>query len=123
MTLNILVQFLNLFCIFRFNIQSGLWRDSYGVDLVHGNPVRGVAVHQLNEVTVTGSMKGMVNFWRFKCNGKKHSFIRKIEIEQKPSKSSTNCALDVLIIALIEIISAVTFLSEVFSIHNCFYSF
>lgn len=53
----------------RFNIQSGIWQEHYGEKYAHECPVRGVAVDQLNQVTVTGSMRGVVSFWRFKCKG------------------------------------------------------
>ncbi|XP_044756628.1 WD repeat-containing protein 36 [Coccinella septempunctata] len=55
----------------RFNIQSGIWKENYGSEYAHDSPVRGVAVDQLNQVTVTGSTKGELTFWRFKCNGSK----------------------------------------------------
>ncbi|XP_056632205.1 WD repeat-containing protein 36 [Diorhabda sublineata] len=52
----------------RFNMQSGIWRDSYGNQKAHSNPVRGVTSDTLNQVIITGG-GCEVKFWRFKCKG------------------------------------------------------
>lgn len=54
----------------RFNIQSGLYKCSYGTPLAHKGPVRGVAVDALNQMVVSGGRDGYVNFWHFKLSGK-----------------------------------------------------
>nr|XP_022919949.1 WD repeat-containing protein 36 [Onthophagus taurus] len=55
----------------RFNIQSGLWRDSYGKPQAHEGPVRGISVDNLNQiVTSGGGSDSLIKFWTFKCQNK-----------------------------------------------------
>lgn len=54
----------------RFNIQSGLHRDTYGVPRAHNTPVRGVTADSLNNIVVTAGSDAAIKFWSFKCNGK-----------------------------------------------------
>lgn len=54
----------------RFNIQSGLHRNSYGTPQAHKGPVRGVAVDSLNQIIISGGRDGYVKFWYFKGSGK-----------------------------------------------------
>ncbi|XP_072399181.1 WD repeat-containing protein 36 [Diabrotica undecimpunctata] len=49
----------------RFNMQSGIWRDSYGNPKAHKYPVRGISSDTLNQFVVTGG-GNEVKFWRFK---------------------------------------------------------
>ncbi|KAJ8920542.1 hypothetical protein NQ315_005411 [Exocentrus adspersus] len=53
----------------RFNIQSGLWRDSYGNPKGHDSAVRGVMTDTLNQLTVSGGGDGKIKFWKFKSQG------------------------------------------------------
>ncbi|XP_060525873.1 WD repeat-containing protein 36 [Cylas formicarius] len=56
----------------RFNMQSGIWRDSYGTPKAHGGAVRGLATDALNKIVVTGGGEGLVKFWKFKSKGSDH---------------------------------------------------
>lgn len=56
--------------VFRFNIQSGIWRGTYGKTQAHTCAVRGVATDNLNVLTISGGSKGTVKFWSFKNPGK-----------------------------------------------------
>lgn len=59
-----------IYCVvFRFNIQSGLWRCAYGKTKAHSAPVRGVATDCLNQIVATGGTDGKVKFWPFKYKG------------------------------------------------------
>ncbi|KAK3090298.1 hypothetical protein FSP39_010724 [Pinctada imbricata] len=49
-----------------FNLQSGIYRGSYGDPAAHECAVRGVATDGLNQITVTAGADGRVKFWRFK---------------------------------------------------------
>ncbi|XP_074033556.1 WD repeat-containing protein 36 [Leptinotarsa decemlineata] len=53
----------------RFNMQSGIWRDSYGNPKAHDGYVRGVATDGLNQIVITGSSDSLIKFWRFKNKG------------------------------------------------------
>ncbi|XP_063909551.1 WD repeat-containing protein 36 [Zophobas morio] len=53
----------------RFNMQSGLWRDSYGSPKAHDSSVRGVITDSLNQLTTTGGSDCRIKFWRFKNKG------------------------------------------------------
>ncbi|VEN56885.1 unnamed protein product [Callosobruchus maculatus] len=63
----------------RFNIQSGIWRDSYGNPKAHENAVRGVAVDNFNQVVISGSSDSTIKFWRFKNKGTDHLTSLKVE--------------------------------------------
>lgn len=55
----------------RFNIQSGLHRNSYGApNAAHQGAVRGLASDNLNQYVVSGCSEGLVKFWLFKKKGK-----------------------------------------------------
>lgn len=49
-----------------FNIQSGQFRGTYGVEKAHDGIVRGVATDGLNQVTVSGGSDKILKFWQFK---------------------------------------------------------
>lgn len=53
----------------RFNIQSGLIRDSYGTPSAHSVAIRGVATDSLNQKVITGCGDGRIKFWKFKNKG------------------------------------------------------
>lgn len=50
----------------RFNVQSGLWRTTYGNPKAHDQSVRGIATDGLNQVAVTGGSDATIKFWKFK---------------------------------------------------------
>ncbi|KAF5270441.1 hypothetical protein FQR65_LT05629 [Abscondita terminalis] len=50
----------------RFNIQSGLWRCSYGESNAHDGTVRGVITDSLNQIVVSGGSDQKIKFWKFK---------------------------------------------------------
>lgn len=54
----------------RFNMQSGLWRDTYG-NPAHSSAVRGVASDTLNKVIITGGSDAKIKFWSFKSQNNK----------------------------------------------------
>lgn len=64
----------------RFNIQSGLCRDSYGDPKAHDSSVRGITTDALNQIAITGSNDGFIKFWRFKCKGTNH--LSKLHVEE-----------------------------------------
>lgn len=64
----------------RFNIQSGLHRDSYGESVAHHTPVRGVIADALNSIVVTGGSDAYLKFWAFKC--KQTKFKTKLLLEE-----------------------------------------
>ncbi|KAJ8961645.1 hypothetical protein NQ314_005897 [Rhamnusium bicolor] len=53
----------------RFNMQSGLWRDSYGKSKAHESPIRGVTTDTLNQITISGGSDSRIKFWRFQNKG------------------------------------------------------
>ncbi|KAB0802314.1 hypothetical protein PPYR_04500 [Photinus pyralis] len=53
----------------RFNIQSGLWRDSYGTPNAHEGCVRGITTDSLNQITISGGSDAKIQFWKFKNKG------------------------------------------------------
>ncbi|EEZ98071.1 WD repeat-containing protein 36 [Tribolium castaneum] len=53
----------------RFNMQSGIWRDSYGAPKAHDASVRGVTTDPLNQMTISGSSDCKIKFWKFKNKG------------------------------------------------------
>ncbi|XP_017774873.1 PREDICTED: WD repeat-containing protein 36 [Nicrophorus vespilloides] len=62
----------------RFNVQSGLFRASYGKPKAHKSFVRGVCCDILNQVVMTGGNDGYIKFFSFK-DGKNQ--ISKIHLE------------------------------------------
>ncbi|CAH1267292.1 WDR36 [Branchiostoma lanceolatum] len=56
-----------------YNIQSGIYRGSYGNLKAHNASVRGVAVDGLNQVTVTGAADCLLKFWKFKSKQLLHT--------------------------------------------------
>lgn len=53
----------------RFNIQSGLHRDTYGAPKAHDTAVRGIFVDALNQFVCSGGGNGVIKFWNFKSKG------------------------------------------------------
>ncbi|XP_033115052.1 WD repeat-containing protein 36-like [Anneissia japonica] len=49
-----------------YNIQSGIFRGSFGNPTAHNGPIRGAAVDGLNQVAITGASDGYIKFWQFK---------------------------------------------------------
>lgn len=57
----------NIGNIERFNIQSGIHRASYGLQIRgHKGPVRGVTVDSLNQVVLSAGQDALLKFWPFK---------------------------------------------------------
>lgn len=55
----------------RFNIQSGIHRQTYGgKKLAHKSAVRGVQSDCLNQMVISGDSDGIVKFWNFTGNTK-----------------------------------------------------
>ncbi|RWS08175.1 WD repeat-containing protein 36-like isoform X2 [Dinothrombium tinctorium] len=50
----------------KHNIQSGIYRGSFGKDKAHDGPIQGVVSDLLNQVVVSGGIDGFIKFWRFK---------------------------------------------------------
>ncbi|ERL92025.1 WD repeat-containing protein 36 isoform X1 [Dendroctonus ponderosae] len=67
----------------RFNIQSGIWRGTYGDPKAHESSIRGVATDGLNQVTITGGSDGLLKFWRFKT--KKDELLSQLNVEESVS--------------------------------------
>ncbi|KAF7281628.1 hypothetical protein GWI33_004488 [Rhynchophorus ferrugineus] len=82
----------------RFNMQSGLWRDSYGKDKAHDVAVRGVAADTLNQMTITGDSTGLIKFWRFKCKGTE--YFAKVNVEEPISFFTLHRDSSMLAVAL-----------------------
>lgn len=61
-----------------FNMQSGICRGSYGDPKAHKSPIRGVAVDELNQITITGCSKGQIKFWVFKTKGKHEKYSKRV---------------------------------------------
>ncbi|CAH1373221.1 unnamed protein product [Tenebrio molitor] len=53
----------------RFNMQSGLWRDTYGNPKAHDSSARGVVTDTLNQLTISGGSDCKIKFWKFKNKG------------------------------------------------------
>ncbi|XP_046327932.2 WD repeat-containing protein 36-like [Haliotis rufescens] len=49
-----------------YNLQSGIFRGTFGTPTAHSCSVRGIAVDGLNQLVVTAGADGQVNFWKFK---------------------------------------------------------
>ncbi|XP_076646998.1 WD repeat-containing protein 36 [Halictus rubicundus] len=51
----------------KFNIQSGIHRNSYGSEKgAHNGPVKGVMVDSLNQTVITAGIDSFIKFWDFK---------------------------------------------------------
>ncbi|RWS24154.1 WD-repeat protein-like protein [Leptotrombidium deliense] len=50
----------------KFNVQSGIYRGSYGKDTAHDGAIQGVVSDSLNQLVVSGGVDGNIKFWRFK---------------------------------------------------------
>ncbi|CAG9772941.1 unnamed protein product [Ceutorhynchus assimilis] len=82
----------------RFNIQSGLWRDSYGDPKAHTSSIRGVATDGLNQITITAANDGVVKFWRFKNKAQEH--LSKLNLEESVSFFRSHRESSMLAVAL-----------------------
>lgn len=82
----------------RFNIQSGIHRDSYGNPTAHSGPIRGVEVDSLNKVVVTGGGDLVIKFWHFKCKG--GAFFNKLPVDEPISFFRTATDGSLLAVAL-----------------------
>ncbi|ESO94510.1 hypothetical protein LOTGIDRAFT_215492 [Lottia gigantea] len=49
----------------KYNLQSGIYRGSYGIDKAHSCSIRGVVVDGLNQQTITAGSDGSLKFWKF----------------------------------------------------------
>lgn len=54
----------------KFNVQSGMWRGSYGTSIAHSGAVRGVATDKLGKILITGGSDRNLKFWLFQHYGK-----------------------------------------------------
>ncbi|XP_014768980.1 WD repeat-containing protein 36 [Octopus bimaculoides] len=73
-----------------FNIQSGIYRGSYGEERCHDGAVHGIAVDANNQITVTAGADGTLKFWKFKSKQllkelKLDSYISKILLHRESS--------------------------------------
>lgn len=72
-----------------YNMQSGIYRGSYGKTTAHDSTVRGVATDSLNLTTITCSENGEIFFWPFKDKKKLNSNVTEykdlIKIEENIS--------------------------------------
>lgn len=84
----------------RFNIQSGLWRDSYGNSKAHDTSVRGVSTDGLNQVTITGSSKGEIKFWSFRNKSKPP--LKKIIMDDSINFFRAHSESSLLAVALVD---------------------
>ncbi|XP_076347675.1 WD repeat-containing protein 36 [Tachypleus tridentatus] len=50
----------------KFNIQSGIHRESYGKDKAHDASVRGISTDGLNQIVISGASDRFLKFWKFK---------------------------------------------------------
>ncbi|XP_018334010.1 WD repeat-containing protein 36 [Agrilus planipennis] len=94
----------------RFNIQSGMWRTSYGNPSAHDTTVRGTAVDSLNNVVITGGSDAKIKFWTF--NGKETTPLRTLSIEESinfirshPESSLISVTTDFFSILVIDVSS------------------
>lgn len=58
-----------MYSCYRFNVQSGLWRDSYGEPKGHDTAVRGVSSDNLNQIVISGGSDSRIKFWKFNNKG------------------------------------------------------
>ncbi|KAG5882141.1 hypothetical protein JTB14_005970 [Gonioctena quinquepunctata] len=63
----------------RFNMQSGIWRDSYGNPKAHDGYLRGLATDSLNQIVISGGSDCKIKFWRFKNKGTDALTVLKVE--------------------------------------------
>lgn len=82
----------------RFNIQSGIWRGSYGIPAAHKGPVRGVAIDPLNQIVTTGGSDALIRFWDFKNSEKPPLTI--LDIKEAVAFFQTHRESSLLCIAL-----------------------
>ena len=83
----------------RFNIQSGLYRDTYGKETAHDGPVRGITTDMLNQFVITGGGDGLLKWWNFKSELCKKELCE-IELEDGVSFFSTHVECSLTAVAL-----------------------
>ena len=49
----------------RYNLQSGMHRQSYGSPVAHNGSVNGLMTDSLNQIVVTGASDSLLKFWKF----------------------------------------------------------
>ncbi|KAK3592873.1 hypothetical protein CHS0354_004097 [Potamilus streckersoni] len=79
-----------------YNLQSGIYRGSYGDPSAHSCSVQGVAVDGLNQVTVTAGLNGEIKFWRFK----RKDFLESLTLEKLISQILLHRESSMLAVAL-----------------------
>ncbi|XP_076062093.1 WD repeat-containing protein 36 [Oratosquilla oratoria] len=50
----------------KFNVQSGIYKGSYGKETAHEDAVRGVVADGMNQVVVSGGQDGDLKWWKLK---------------------------------------------------------
>ncbi|KAG1680276.1 WD repeat-containing protein 36 [Nymphon striatum] len=58
----------------KYNVQSGMYRGSYGIPKAHSGSVNGIISDELNSIVVSGGSDSKIKFWKFKDS----SLIKKI---------------------------------------------
>ena len=66
----------------KYNIQSGIFRGSFGKPSAHSEAVMGVVIDGLNQFVLSGGQEGEIRWWRLKdCRG-----VKKVELSSGVSK-------------------------------------
>ncbi|XP_015915378.1 WD repeat-containing protein 36 [Parasteatoda tepidariorum] len=80
----------------KFNIQSGLYRGSFGKDTAHEKSVRGIALDGFNQLVVSGGADKVLKFWKFKD----HSLLSILETNYGVAKIISHKESAMLAVAL-----------------------
>lgn len=83
----------------RYNIQSGLLRDTYGKDKAHDGAVRGVVADELNQFVLTGSSDRFIKWWFFNTNLRTKE-VKKMELEDGVSFFTQHMESSIIAVAL-----------------------
>lgn len=102
-----------------YNLESGLYRGSYGTPTAHNCVIRGVVVDAVNQVTVTGGADGTLRFWKFKAKQMLHElkldcFISKMILHRESAMLAVS--LDDLSVVVIDMETKIVI--RVFSGHH-----
>lgn len=82
----------------KFNIQSGLYRGSYGNPRAHDGCVTGVTSNSVNQVIITGSTDQHIKFWSFRQHNRK--YLSQIDVEDSISFFICHAETSILAVAL-----------------------
>ncbi|CAL4061911.1 unnamed protein product, partial [Meganyctiphanes norvegica] len=80
----------------KYNIQSGIFRGTFGNPTAHEDAVRGVVTDGLNQFVISGGQEGELRFWRLKDN----KGVKKISLDSGIAKMILHRESGLLTVAL-----------------------